>query len=143
MKNTSANIVLEFANEINELSIATGVSKSNIVLKLLKYILKRINTIQVQDILTEYQRGEGIQYKKIDYVPSTDLINELGHFRWVYRISISKLICASFILFWDDIVAQCYEIENKNDRVKLWDNILRNYEQLIQIFQQFHSYSIL
>ena len=135
MKNTSANIVLVFANEIIELSNSTGVSRSNIVIKLLRVILGHIESDQVQNVLTEYQRIEGVLYKKVDYVPDDILINKLGRVRWEYRISISKLIGASFLLFWDVVVAECYGVKTENEKISLWDNVLSNYEQIINKFR--------
>lgn len=151
--NTSANIPYNFAIEIIALSVDCEIPISKIVKMLLVRILPRIRSSAIENCLTDYQRFKHIDWKLVHFCPDFRLINSIAHSRFKYRISTSKLISIAFLLFWDDVVAECYNCSSKQERIELWDEILFSYEIYILQYHQFtihfieklnikHTYSI-
>lgn len=126
---TSANINSEIAFEIMSTSVDSGISISQIIKMLIITAEKQIKHNSVNNRLVEYQNNGNSDYTKLDYYVNNEFADTLCNLRFSNRISISKIICASFILFWDHILCEIYgNHDHKQDRIEYYNLILRNYE---------------
>lgn len=121
---TSANISIDAFESIVNLSVASGISRSKIVIKMIYYCSKKILSKKVISALTEYQSRIPNGFEKIDYIPNGVTVDYILEIRFLHRVSISMLISVCFLLFWDDIVEF---FVGKGDEK---DPFLINYEQI-------------
>lgn len=132
-KNTSVSVKYEIFEILKEFCNSYEVSRSKIIRKLLKKGLKKIDSIAVDSILVEYQERTGIKCRIMHYSVDPYLCKNLSKVRDRYRISISKILCASFFLFWESIVEEITG-ENISDKFNSYEKILKNSIPLIIYF---------
>lgn len=115
--NTSINLYNTVADEITLLSEESGLSESEIVRRLISKIKKFKSMDQIKGVLVEYQdrfvsideKGNKISlYEKVHYCPNECMVDYTKLLRFKYRISISKLVFASFLFFWEEIINEIY-----------------------------------
>lgn len=141
--NTSINLHQTIIDEIAVISEEANISKSEIV-RMLIWKIKKINFQKfVRGNLIEYQvkykiiDSEGClisAYGKMHFSQSSDLCDYSKFLRYNYRISLSKLVAISFSLFWQEILNELFESEEKElDSYEQKDEYLN---QLIEYFEE-------
>lgn len=137
--NTSINLHFMIAQEISIEAEKRNLSQSEITKKLISKISNFKNLKQVEKTLIEYQDrvsrvdecGDKISaYEKVHYCPDEDMIDYCKWLRFTHRISLSKLVAASFLFFWEEIL----------DEISGNHNIKDNYEEIIRYFDQLKEY---
>lgn len=139
--NTSISLHFFIENEISNLSIKSGVSKSEIV-KVLISLIDKFNSIEeVEGVLVEYQshvafrdlsENRKLMYEIVHFHTDSKMISFTKKMRYLYGISLSKLVTASFLFFWRDVVRRCLGVIDE----KLSDN----YEKITTFFYTLKEY---
>lgn len=145
MKNTSINLHWKIVFEIDELAQASGISKSEIIRKLIEKIEKFYGLEKSGGKLVEYQErlskfdenGEMIvTYEKVHFSIDENMIDYTKLLRFNYRISLSKLVAASFFSFWEEIVEEVLGIERKIKK------LIDSYESIKEYFRDLLKYLV-
>lgn len=127
--NTSVNLHRQISEKIQLLSNKSGISKSEIVQRLMFSILENIEELNYDNRLIEYQdklkkvniNGQKCSaYERVHFSVDSELSDLMEEKRYYIRMSISKLVCAAFLFFWKRLVKLLLG--------KLYDENLRNYE---------------
>lgn len=132
VKHTSASIKPVVLNEIRFLSKASGVSASKIIQFMLKLFFRKCNYATALNTLTEYQSAEKVNLCIVHYCVDEDLVNSIGKYRWLFRMSASKMIFACFLLFWDIVVDHFSE----NPKETALEEMFHNYEEIKHIYHK-------
>lgn len=143
--NTSVNLYYSINNEIENISVNSGISKSKLVIMLIGKI-KNFNSMdELNSALIEYQariekdEEDGVKcsaYDRVHYAPQKDLVDYTKLLRYKYRISLSKLVCASFLFFWQDILKEIF-----GDKKEI-EKELNNYEEIIDHLSVMKKYFV-
>lgn len=143
--NTSINLHYSIEKQICEISFDTGISKSEVVMVLISKIRNFKSMQKIQGVLMEYQdrierydnSGEKISaYKRVHFCPDSDMVQFAKVLRFDYGISLSKLVAASFLFFWEDILKEIYGSE------ECLKEILNNYEKIKKYFKKLIQYFV-
>lgn len=132
--NTSINLPLSITNEIRYASKKSGISQSKLTILLIEKIKYFSSIKEIKGILVEYQdryNNNSCFYDKMHFYPNSSIIDFTKMLRFKFRISLSKLVCAAFLFFWDSILKDLFE-ENK----KAYDN----YEKILDFFHNLIIY---
>lgn len=138
--NTSVNLHVSIIQEITNISSRSGISKSKITLLLINKIKLFSSCKELTGVLTEYQDkiscNKSVAYDKVHFYPDDSIVDFTKMLRFRYRISLSKLVCAAFLFFWEQILE---EIFGKNN---IPENFFNNYEKTINKFKKLRYYFI-
>lgn len=150
--NTSINLHQILSSEISFISKKAGISKSELVRKLILKINKFDSLKETKSALVEYQErlkifddfGELISaYKRVHFCPDGDMIDYCHKLRFLYRISLSKLVAASFLFFWDEILEEIFSENEFEKRIKnSYERVIGCFDNLIEYFTERLNYSI-
>lgn len=100
---------------------------------MIEAFLQNAKEEQVFNRLTEYQ-DKTRNYERMHYCPSKDLTNELGRSRWFYRISISKMIYCTFLLFFDEVIEHFLGSDSHNYEKNIISEFIEEHFSLIYKF---------
>lgn len=141
--NTSVNLHYSINKEISELAKNVSMSKSEIVCLLIEKIQNFNFSQEINGALVEYQdrillyneKGEKVSaYKKVHFCPDRSLVDFTSSVRFKYRISLSKLVAASFFFFWEQIVKEILGIDKKIV------SAINNYKKIYHFFRLLIEY---
>lgn len=131
--NTSISVNSDIFKFISEFSDNYNISRSVIVKTLLITIIGKIHAGKVKFRLTEYSDNFSCSKSKILHYSISEVLYVLSvQTRIDLRISVSKLVCASFLLFWDIVVAELLGKEEKQDKIEIWNMFLDSYEEFMK-----------
>lgn len=132
--NTSLSVYYNVYFEVIEFCNSSNISRSKIVRNLLKMALKRINADKIDTILVEYQDSVDEKCEILHFSVDEELCKKLGHFRDRFRISISKVFCAAFLLYWKQLIKEI--IEGKEVCFSSYEKIYEKLEYLVPYFKE-------
>lgn len=134
ISNTSVSVQCNISAVISNFSDEYSISRSEIIRRLLKKGLKRIKSISIDNRLIEYQEEEDEKCKIMHFSVDAYLKKNLSYTRDKYRISVSKILCAAFLFFWDELIEEILG--------NIEDVDLSNYEEIFSNSLQIMNYFI-
>ncbi len=134
--NTSANVDGDFYDSIVQLSKITSVSVSDIYKEILKMMIKSSKLRYVAGRLSEYQNHSPERWEKLHYSLNEEEIELISNARQNFKISISNLAFAGYLLFWNVIVEKLLKKSKKSNI----ENILRTYDEYKEKLANYCSY---
>lgn len=133
--NTSIYLHESISIEISKISEQSNISKSKLVRMLIKKI-KNFNSINdINGALIEYQDKYSGDSEIVHYVSDPQMSDFTNRLRFRCRISLSKLVCASFLFFWDQILDEIFGNEEiKEDFIISYEKKIEKFNFLVEYF---------
>ncbi len=122
MFSTTLNINRELFDLLDKISRELNISRAALIRELLKYTCKEMQYYKRMVGLTRYQKKAGKRGWKCFHIEFSEAECRLFFScRFMYRISVSKLLLIGFVLFIND-VTEALKAEKKNISVKDYDS---------------------
>ncbi|MBN1499354.1 MAG: hypothetical protein JW982_04335 [Spirochaetes bacterium] len=137
--NTSAYVDGKFFDEIQKAAQEFNQSESKIFKDITEMAIYGIKSGQISGILTEYQDHNPERWEILHYDLNSEEIELFSTTRQKYKISISKLAFAGFLLFWKILLLKYADKLEKKYNIKnfcSYDKFCYVYSELILYFKK-------